>query len=128
MYFSTRRALFVFYNPDPTEIHSDHPSANRHVPGTTLLTSALELQRSHMTAANCFQREQLTLRGHWIRLQSAERIGVLCHALFYWIILMSEFSFTYPIKRNKTWCGMRYKAASVGKHITQAFSFMTVFL
>ncbi|TDH69513.1 hypothetical protein CCR75_008612 [Bremia lactucae] len=122
--------LCFIENPDPPAIPSAHPSANHHVPGTTLLTSALELQRAYMTAANCFQRGQLALRGHWIRLQSALGKESTSRVMLFLIgfVLMSEFSLTYPIKRIETWCGMNIQAASVKKLMTEAVSLMTVFL
>ncbi|ETI44394.1 hypothetical protein F441_10832 [Phytophthora nicotianae CJ01A1] len=112
-----------FEKPDPPPINAARDRYNR-ATIENLETSASELQRAYMTAANFYQRVKLALRGHWIRLRSALGKESTSRVMRFLIgfIFMSEFSLTYPTNRIEEWCGMNAKAASTGHIMMQVFS------
>jgi hypothetical protein len=136
---STRQTMlfFVFYTlvplialstcffekPDPPPINAARDRHNR-ATIENLETSASELQRAYMTAANTFQRIKLALRGHWIRLRSALGRESTSRVVRFLIgfVFISEFSLTYPTTRLEEWCGMTAKAASTSRILLEVFS------
>ncbi|KAE8991355.1 hypothetical protein PR003_g21578 [Phytophthora rubi] len=118
-----------FEKSDPPPINIARDRYNRATVGN-LETSASELQRAYMTAANCFQRLKLALRGHWIRLRSAlgrESTSRVTNFLIGFIFL-SEFSLTYPTNRLEKWCGMTPKYASLRHTWVEVFSLLPAIL
>ncbi|KAL3666411.1 hypothetical protein V7S43_008662 [Phytophthora oleae] len=112
-----------FEKPDPPRIDAARDRYNR-ATIENLETSASELQRAYMTAANCFQRVKLALRGHWIRLRNALGKESTSRVIRFLIgfIFMSEFSLTYPTTRIQEWCGMNAKASSTSHIMSEVFS------
>ncbi|EEY58585.1 uncharacterized protein PITG_22923 [Phytophthora infestans T30-4] len=118
-----------FEKPDPPPINAARDRYNR-ATIENLETSASELQRAYMTAANFYQRVKLALRGHWIRLRSALGKESTSRVMRFLIgfIFMSEFSLTYPTNRIEEWCGMNAKAASMGQTMMQVLSVLAAIL
>uniref|UniRef100_A0AAV1U370 Transmembrane protein n=1 Tax=Peronospora matthiolae TaxID=2874970 RepID=A0AAV1U370_9STRA len=114
---------------DPPAINAARDRFNRATIGN-LATSASELQRAYITASNFLQRLALAFRGHWNRLRSALGKESTSRVIRFLIglILMSEFSLTYPINRLERWCGMNAKAASMSSSMSEVFSILPVIL
>ncbi|KAG7384970.1 hypothetical protein PHYPSEUDO_002052 [Phytophthora pseudosyringae] len=112
-----------FEKPDPPPINAARDRYNR-ATIENLDTSASDLQRAYMTAANFYQRAKLALRGHWIRLRNALGKESTSRVIRFLIgfIFMSEFSLTYPATRIQEWCGMNAKAASTSHIMMEVFS------
>ncbi|OWZ10408.1 Transmembrane protein [Phytophthora megakarya] len=118
-----------FEKPDPPPIDAARDRYNR-ATIENLETSASELQRAYMTAANFYQRIKLALLGHWIRLRNALGKESTSRVIRFLIgfIFMSEFSLTYPTTRLEDWCGMTAKAASMSHTMTEVFSVLPAIL
>ncbi|KAG6604656.1 putative transmembrane protein [Phytophthora cinnamomi] len=118
-----------FEKADPPPINIARDRYNRATVGN-LETSASELQRAYMTAANSYQRLKLAMRGHWIRLRSAlgrESTSRVTNFLIGFIFL-AEFSLTYPTNRLEDWCGMTPKYDSISRTWMEVFSLLPAIL
>ncbi|GMF41411.1 unnamed protein product [Phytophthora fragariaefolia] len=118
-----------FEKSDPPPINIARDRYNRATVGN-LETSASELQRAYMTAANFYQRLKLAFRGHWIRLRSAlgKESTSRVTRFFIGFILLSEFSLTYPTNRLEEWCGMTPRYASISHTWMEVFSLLPAIL
>ncbi|EGZ29104.1 hypothetical protein PHYSODRAFT_470931 [Phytophthora sojae] len=118
-----------FEKADPPPINIARDRYNRVTVGN-LETSASELQRAYMTAANFYQRLKLATRGHWKRLRSAlgrESTSRVTNFLIGFIFL-AEFSLTYPTNRLEEWCGMNPRYESISRTWMEVFSLLPAIL
>ncbi|KAI9911976.1 hypothetical protein PsorP6_009799 [Peronosclerospora sorghi] len=119
-----------FYEkPDPPPINVARDRFNRATTDQSD-TSVSDLHRAYITASNFYQRLNLALRGHWIRLQSAlgkESTSRVTRFLIGFIV-MSEFSLTYPTTRLAAWCGMTPPAVAMSNSMAEVLSVLPIIL